>query len=191
LASPLCLLLPAAHKSVAQSLKEAPAAGKLAQNHFSSEAAAATGPRAGLIYFLIFKENIMHISRVAHVLFRTVLSSLLAAGSWASLAAQDTAPAADNTKVNQRDRNTSEPTADRQKSAKSDREMTRKIRQALTQDKSLSTYAHNVKIITQNGMVTLKGPVRSGEEKKAVEAKATEIAGDNKVTSNLDVTPKN
>jgi hyperosmotically inducible periplasmic protein len=140
---------------------------------------------------LIFKENIMHISRAAHVLFRTVLSSILAAGSWASLAAQDTAPAADNTKVNQRDRNTSEPTADRQRNAKSDREMTRKIRQALTQDKSLSTYAHNVKIITQNGMVTLKGPVRSGEEKKAVEAKATEIAGDNKVTSNLDVTPKN
>ena len=133
----------------------------------------------------------MHVSRVAHVLFRTVLSSALAAGSWAGLAAQDTTAATDNTKVNQRDRNTSEPTSDQQRNAKSDREMTRKIRQALTQDKSLSTYAHNVKIITQNGMVTLKGPVRSGEEKKAVEAKATEIAGDNKVTSNLDVAPKN
>jgi hyperosmotically inducible protein len=68
--------------------------------------------------------------------------------------------------------------------------MTRKIRRALTQDQSLSTYAQNVKIITQNGMVTLKGPVRSEEEKKTVETKATEVAGENNVTSNLDVKPK-
>jgi osmotically-inducible protein OsmY len=44
-------------------------------------------------------------------------------------------------------------------------------------DKSLSTYAHNVKIVSQNGVVTLKGPVRSDEEKLNVEAKAAEIAG--------------
>ena len=44
-------------------------------------------------------------------------------------------------------------------------------------DKSLSTYAHNVKIVTQDGQVTLKGPVRSEDEKKAIEAKATEGAG--------------
>ena len=58
------------------------------------------------------------------------------------------------------------------------------------EDKSLSTYAHNVKIISQNGMVTLKGPVRSDEEKSAVEAKAAEIAGKDKVTSQLEVKPK-
>ena len=58
-------------------------------------------------------------------------------------------------------------------------------------DKSLSSYAHNVKIITQNGQVTLKGPVRSDDEKRAVEAKATEIAGPNKVTDELDVQAKN
>ena len=58
-------------------------------------------------------------------------------------------------------------------------------------DKSLSTYAHNVKIVTQNGQVTLKGPLRSDDEKRAVEAKATEIAGQNNVTSELDVQPKN
>jgi osmotically-inducible protein OsmY len=57
-------------------------------------------------------------------------------------------------------------------------------------DKSLSTYAHNVKIITQNGQVTLKGPVRSEEEKKTVEAKATEVAGQNKVTSELNIKPQ-
>jgi osmotically-inducible protein OsmY len=68
-----------------------------------------------------------------------------------------------------------------------DRETTKKIRSALTDDKSLSTYAHNIKIITTDGMVTLKGPVRSEDEKSAIEAKAREIAGDSKVTSNLTV----
>ena len=54
-------------------------------------------------------------------------------------------------------------------------------------DKSLSTYAHNVKIVTQDGQVTLKGPVRSEDEKKAIEDKAAEVAGNGKVTSELNV----
>src|ERR1700726_1331412 len=99
-------------------------------------------------------------------------------------------PAPDNTKVNQRDRNKTEPTADQQKENQPDREIARKIRRSIVQDKSLSTYAHNVKIIAQNGIVTLKGPVRSDEEKTAVEAKASEIAGADKVTSQLEVKPK-
>jgi hyperosmotically inducible protein len=106
-------------------------------------------------------------------------------------AAQDTSAPADNTKVNQRDQNANEPTADQQKNSPSDRDLTQQIRKAIVKDKSLSTYAHNVKIITQNGQVTLKGPVRSDDEKRAVEAKATEIAGDNKVISELDIKPKN
>ena len=57
-------------------------------------------------------------------------------------------------------------------------------------EKSLSSYAHNVKIITQNGMVTLKGPVRSDDEKQIVETKAAEIVGKDKVTSELAVQPK-
>ncbi len=97
---------------------------------------------------------------------------------------------ADNTKTNQRDRNANEPTADQQKENHSDRDVTQQIRRAIVKDKSLSTYAHNVKIVTQNGMVTLKGPVRSDEEKRAVEAKAAEIAGQDKVTSQLDVKAK-
>ena len=56
-------------------------------------------------------------------------------------------------------------------------------------DKSLSTSAHNIKIIAQNGTVTLKGPVKSQEEKEAIEGKAAEIAGPNKVTSELQVAP--
>jgi hyperosmotically inducible periplasmic protein len=98
---------------------------------------------------------------------------------------------ADNTKMNQRDRNANEPTADRQKENRSDREITQQVRQSIVKDKSLSTYAHNVKVITQNGMVTLKGPVRSEEEKKAIEAKAAEVAGQDKVTNQLDVKSKN
>jgi len=107
-----------------------------------------------------------------------------------STAARAQDSAADNTKVNQRDKNKAEPTADQQKENQPDRELARQIRRSIVQDKSLSSYAHNVKIIAQNGVVTLKGPVRSDEEKTAVEAKASEIAGADKVTSQLEVKPK-
>jgi osmotically-inducible protein OsmY len=92
--------------------------------------------------------------------------------------------------MNQRDRDASQPTADQQKDNRSDRDITQQVRRAIEKDKSLSAYAHNVKIITQNGQVTLKGPVRSEDEKRAIEAKAAEVAGDNKVTSELDVKSK-
>ena len=127
---------------------------------------------------------------------RPILFAGILLGGWTIAAAQEpaeqpAAPQTDNTKVNRRDRNANEPTADQQKDNRSDRDITQQIRQSLVKDKSLSTYAHNVKVITQNGMVTLKGPVRSEEEKKAVEAKAAEVAGENKVTSQLDIKPKN
>ena len=127
--------------------------------------------------------------------FRNFLCAGLLLGSGAFALAQEpisqpATPAADNTKVNERDRSKDELTADQQKENRSDRDITQQIRQSLMKDKSLSTYAHNVKIITQNGQVTLKGPVRSEEEKKSVEAKATEVAGENKVTSQLAVKPK-
>ncbi len=96
---------------------------------------------------------------------------------------------ADNTKMNQRDRNQNEPTADQQKENTNDRQLTTQIRRAIAKDKSLSTTAHNVKIISQNGAVTLKGPVKSEEEKQAIESKATEIAGAGKVNNELQVAP--
>jgi hyperosmotically inducible periplasmic protein len=100
------------------------------------------------------------------------------------------APATDNTKMNQRDRNPNEPTADQQQNNRADRDLTQQVRKAIESDKNLSEYAHNVKVITQNGQVTLKGPVRSEEEKSAVEAKAAAVAGEGKVTSELTVKPK-
>ena len=63
----------------------------------------------------------------------------------------------------------------------------RKIRRAVVADKSLSTYAHNIKIISEGGKVTLKGPVHTEDEKKAVEAKATEVAGVGNVTNEITV----
>src|ERR1700682_891029 len=84
---------------------------------------------------------------------------------------------ADNTKVNTRDRAKGAVTADQQKENASDRELTQKIRRALMQDKTLSSYGHNVKIVAQGGEVTLKGPVRTEDEKRTVETKAAEGAG--------------
>ena len=96
---------------------------------------------------------------------------------------------ADNTKVNKRDRAKGAVTAGQQKENAGDRELTQKIRRSLMDDKTLSTYAHNVKIVAQNGQVTLKGPVRSEDEKKSVEAKATEVAGAGRVTNQISVAP--
>ena len=99
---------------------------------------------------------------------------------------QDSAAAPDNTKANK----DGGMTADQQKENKNDREITRQIRKALIADKSLSTYAHNVKIITTNGTVTLRGPVRTEDEKLSIESKAKAIAGVGDVKNELTVAPK-
>jgi hyperosmotically inducible protein len=112
------------------------------------------------------------------ILFGLITGSLLLVGQ-----------APDNTKTNQRDRAPGAVTADQQKMNKADQEVAQKIRKAVVADKSLSTYAHNVKIIVQDGQVTLKGPVRSAAEKTAVNAKAVAVAGAAKVTNELDVAP--
>ena len=96
---------------------------------------------------------------------------------------------ADNTKVNTRDRAPGAVTADQQKTNAADQKLTQTIRRALVQDKTLSSYAHNVKVVTQSGQVTLKGPVRSDDEKRAVEAKAVAAAGEGHVTNELSVAP--
>ena len=116
--------------------------------------------------------------------------SLLFAGSvLAGPALQEQHPSPDNTQTNQGDASKNAKTADQQKMNPADRETTKKIRSALMDDKSLSTYAHNIKIITTDGMVTLKGPVRSEEEKSAIDAKAKEIAGDSNVRNELTIAP--
>ncbi len=96
----------------------------------------------------------------------------------------------DNTKVNKRDRNAGEATADKQKMNATDRALTAKIRRSVMADKTLSTYAHNVKIISQDGTVTLKGPVHTDAEVKNIVDKATSVTGDtNKVVNQMSVKP--
>ena len=96
---------------------------------------------------------------------------------------------ADNTKVNTRDRAKGAVTADQQKENAGDRDLTQKIRKSLMADKSLSTYAHNVKVVAQGGQVTLKGPVRTEDEKRNVEAKAVEVAGAGHVVNEISIAP--
>jgi hyperosmotically inducible protein len=101
-------------------------------------------------------------------------------------AGQTQSPAADNTKVNKADKGGG-VTADQGKNNQTDRAMMQKIRQAVMADKSLSTYAHNVKIIAQDGKVTLKGPVHTEAEKQSIEQKATDVAGAGNVTNEITI----
>jgi hyperosmotically inducible periplasmic protein len=129
--------------------------------------------------------TLMHHARHRSLIHAVVFGGVL--GLAASAAAQ-TAP--DNTKVNKRDRAEGALTADQQKENAPDRELAKKIRAALTDDDTLSTYAQNVKIIVRDGKVTLKGPVRTAAEKTAVAAKAIEIAGGkDHVTNSLSIAP--
>lgn len=94
----------------------------------------------------------------------------------------------DNTQMNMRDRNTDRVTADQQKDNESDRTITQRIRRAIIGDKSLSTYAHNIKIISEGGAVTLKGPVRSTREKNVIIQKAVDVTGStDKVTDQISI----
>ena len=99
-------------------------------------------------------------------------------------------PKPDNSKRNADIQKMSAKTAENQEGNKDSIETTRNIRKALVGDSSLSTYAHNVKIITSDGKVTLKGPVRSADEKAKVESIAIKAAGSTTVSSELEVAPK-
>jgi hyperosmotically inducible periplasmic protein len=93
---------------------------------------------------------------------------------------------ADNTRVNQRDRNdTLKPTD--QPNDKADIQTAAAVRKAIENDKSLSMNAHNVKLIARNGVVTLRGPVADAQEKSKIEQIATNVSGVSRVENNLDV----
>jgi len=118
------------------------------------------------------------------------INALLLSGACTLIALPAIAQTAtDNTKVNKADRAKGAVTADQQKENAADLDLTKKIRQLVISDKSLSTYAHNVKIVTQDGQVTLKGPVRSEAEKTSLAAMATKIAGEGNVTNEITVAP--
>jgi hypothetical protein len=94
---------------------------------------------------------------------------------------------ADNTGVNERDRDGGTLTPPDQLENKADLALVEKVREALVGDDALSMNAKNVKVIVQNGVVTLRGPVASLAEKASVEAKAKAISGVVRVDNQLDV----
>ena len=102
-------------------------------------------------------------------------------------AATPSQTAPDNTGRNVRDRGGETMTPGDQSNEKADLNLTQEIRKAIMADESLSTNAKNVKIITANGIVTLRGPVHTPQEKATIEAKAQNIAGANNVDSQLEV----
>lgn len=96
-------------------------------------------------------------------------------------------PAPDNSGTNVRDRNDQTKTAGDQSESEADRKISQNIRQSLTSDDSLSTNGKNVKVITIDGKVTLRGPVKSDQEKASIAAKAQQVAGVKNVDNQLEI----
>jgi hyperosmotically inducible periplasmic protein len=121
------------------------------------------------------------------IAFALVLSSALLGFGTVTIAQNSADVAPDNSAVNVRDRNPAAMTAGQQSNNKSDLDLTRKIRRALIKDHSLSLLARNVKIISVNGSVTLRGPVKSEDEKTSIASIAQTVAGADKVDNQLEV----
>ena len=100
-----------------------------------------------------------------------------------ALAAPAGVQAPDNTSQNK----ATTETADNQANSKADRQTTAKIRKAIVGEKDLSTYAHNIKVITVNGQVTLKGPVQTEDEKQKVASLAASVVPSEKIDNELTV----
>ena len=118
---------------------------------------------------------------------RTLLVlAFLSTVSVAAMAADDkTKP--DNTAINERDRSRETQTSGDQSNSSADLKTTQAIRQALMKDSELSTTAKNIKIITNNGQVTLRGPVKNAQEKAKIDQLARSAAGGAKIVDQLDV----
>ena len=116
-----------------------------------------------------------------------LLPFLFAALLWVGPSYGQQATQADNTNRNASGPNHRADTAEQQSSAKDDLALTQRIRQAVVKDHSLSMDAKNIKIITRNGKVMLRGPVKTQQEKDAIAAKASEIAGKGNVEDQLEV----
>jgi osmotically-inducible protein OsmY len=101
--------------------------------------------------------------------------------------AKSNAIAPDNTGRNERDRGGETKTPGDQSENEADRTITQNVRQAITSDDALSTSAQNVKIVTSDGTVTLRGPVKSEKEKQDIEAKAKQVAGVKRVENELEI----
>jgi hyperosmotically inducible periplasmic protein len=122
---------------------------------------------------------------------RTLLAvAYLSAFTLGALAADDKKAAPDNTAINERDRSSETKTSGDQSNSSADLKITQAIRQAIMKDSSLSATAKNIKVITANGHVTLRGPVNSAQEKAKVDQLAKSAAGGAQIDDQLEVTNK-
>ena len=124
------------------------------------------------------------------LLSAAVLSVAFAFPAWSEEPSGTVPPAsaaADNTARNARDKSGDTVTPTSQSESKQDLELAAAIRRAIVKDQRLSTTAKNIKVITDNGKVTLRGPVRSDGEKSLIAEKAQAIAGAGNVDNQLDV----
>lgn len=94
----------------------------------------------------------------------------------------------DNTAKNKRDQGSATETPDKQGNSKSDRKLLQAIRKSVVADKNLSTYAHNVKIVVNNGQATLRGPVKNSAEKEKV-AELAKAAGATQIDNQIEIAP--
>ena len=123
---------------------------------------------------------------------RTLVAlTCLSAFSLAALAADNKKTEPDNTATNERDRSGETKTSGDQSNSSADLKITQDIRQALMKDSELSTTAKNIKIITDNGQVTLRGPVKNAQEKAKIDQLARSAAGGAKIDDQLDVKGSN
>jgi len=116
----------------------------------------------------------------------SLVLACLCAVSLAAIAADDKTKA-DNTATNERDRSGETQTSGDQSNSSADLKITQAIRQALMKDSELSATAKNIKIITNNGQVTLRGPVKNAQEKTKIDRLARSAAGGAKIDDQLDV----
>ncbi len=114
-------------------------------------------------------------------------AALLIAATFAYTGGIGAQTAPDNTKNNKGANGSMKHSADSGAKTDSDLTLMKEIRKAVVGDDSLSTYAHNVKIMAKSGKVTLKGPVHTEEEKSAIEAHAQKIAGETNVVNDITV----
>ena len=119
---------------------------------------------------------------------RTLLAvACLSALSLAAFAADNEKTKPDNTATNESDRSGETKTSGDQSNSSADLKITQAIRQALMKDRELSTTAKNIKVITANGQVTLRGPVKSAQEKAKIDQIAKSAAGGVQIDNQLDV----
>jgi hyperosmotically inducible protein len=122
---------------------------------------------------------------------RTLLAlACLSAVSLGALAGNEKAKS-DNTATNERDRSGETKTSGDQSNSSADLKTTQAIRQALMKDGELSTTAKNIKVITANGHVTLRGPVKTAQEKAKIDQLAKSAAGGAQIDNQLDVKGSN